>query len=120
MKINIPQKTRDLIYQVSAFVIVFATILYSFSVDVAKFALIAGVLGYGLIIFTGKYPGKSVRGKRLYNFQIFAVLFMIVSCVLMYMNMHEWVVTLFISAILTLYSGFMLPKIYKKECDEQK
>lgn len=115
MKINLPPQIRDTIYQVSAFIILLAAILYSFSVDVAKYALIIGVIGYGFVVFTGKYPGKSIRGKRLYNMQVFAVLFMVASCVLMYMNMHEWVLTLLIAAILTLYSGVMLPKIYKKE-----
>lgn len=113
-------QVRNTIFQLSAILILSSAILYSFSVLVAKYAMIIGVIGYGFIIFTGKYPGKSLRGKRLYNIQVFGVLFMVASAYLMFAGKHEWVVTLFIAAILTLYCSIMLPRTYKKEQDEDK
>lgn len=118
---NINPKVKNIIFQISALLIIFAAILYSFSVEMAKYAMIVGVVGFGASVFTTKYPGKSLRGKRLYNIQVFAVLFMAVSAYLMFVNMHEWVVTLLIAAVLTLYCSIMLPRAYEQENkDEQE
>lgn len=117
MKIN--PKVKNTIFQISALLIIFAAILYSFSVIAAKYAMIVGVIGFGACVFTTKYPGKSIRGRRLYNIQIFAVLFMVVSAYLMFVNMHEWVVTLLIAAVLTLYCSIMLPRAYEQEKSEE-
>ena len=118
MKIS-PQ-LRTTIYQISALLVLFSAILHSFSVDIARYVMIAGVVGYTAIVLTGKYPGKSIQGKRLYNYQVFGVLFMIASAYLMFVGRHEWVITLLIAALITLYTSIMLPRAYKKEQDEEK
>lgn len=117
MKLS-PQ-VKNSIFQISALLILLAAILYSFSVGIAKYTMIVGVIGFAATIFTGKYPGKSIRGKRLYNIQVFAVLFFAVSAYLMFADMHEWVVTLLIASVLTLYSSIMLPRVYRKEQEEE-
>lgn len=117
MKIN--SQFKNTIFQISALLILLAAILFSFSVEMAKYSMIIGVIGFGAITFTSKYPGKSIRGKRLFNIQIFAVLFFAVSAYLMFVDMHEWVITLLIGTVLTLYSSIMLPRVYKKEQEEE-
>lgn len=111
---------RDIIFQISALLILFSAIMYSFSFDIARYVMMAGVIGYAGVVLTGKYPGKSINGKRMYNLQVFGVLFMVVSSYLMFVGRHEWVITLLIAAVFTLYTAIMLPKIYKKEQDEKK
>lgn len=116
---KISPKVKNTIFQISALLIIFAAILYSFSVLAAKFAMLIGVVGFGACVFTTKYPGKGIRGKRLYNIQVFAVLFMAVSTYLMFANMHEWVVTLLIAAVLTLYCSIMIPRALEQEKSEE-
>ncbi|NDV69774.1 hypothetical protein [Dysgonomonas sp. 25] len=117
---NLSPQIRNIIFQVSALLILFSAILYSFSFDIARYLIIAGVIGYAGTVFTGKYPGKSIQGKRLYNIQVFGVLFMVASSYLMFVGRHEWVITLLIGALFILYTSIALPRAYKKEQDEKK
>lgn len=110
-------KTKTIIFQLSALLILFAAILHLFNPDVAKYLMIVGVAGYAATTFTSPYPGKSTRGKRMYNIMIFSVLFMAVSAYMMFAGMKQWVIFLFIAAVLTLYGSIMLPRIYKKELE---
>lgn len=118
MKIN--PKIKNTIFQLSALLIVVAAIVYNFDVVVAKYAMIVGVTGFALTTFVTPYPGKSLRGKRLFNIQIFAVLLMAVATYLMYIDYSGWVVILLVAALQTLYCAVILPRIYEKEKDDKK
>ncbi len=118
MKIN--PKIKNIVFQLSAILIVLAAIAHSFDTTVAKYAMIVGVVGFAFTTFITPYPGKSLRGKRLFNIQIFAVLLMAVSAFLMYINYSGWVVLLLIAAIQTLYCAIMLPRIYENEEKDSK
>ncbi|MFA5651246.1 MAG: hypothetical protein WC914_08935, partial [Proteiniphilum sp.] len=61
------------------------------------------------------YPGKSIRGKRLFNFQLFACLLMIVSTYLMFRNRNEWALFMIVGALLLLYSAIMISKALENE-----
>lgn len=113
-------KVKNIIFQLSAMLILIAAVLYSFHTTVAKYIMIAGVVGYIITTFTTPYPGKSIRGKRLFNIQIMAVLLMAVSAFLMYIDNSGWVVVLLIAALQTLYCAIILPRVYKKEQEEEK
>lgn len=113
-------KLKNILFQVSAILVLVAAIVYYFRPDIAKFIMIAGAIGYTAISFTTPYPGKSIRGKRLFNIQILAVLLMCVSAYLMFVNINSWVVTLLIAAILTLYSTIAMSMEYKKEQEESQ
>ncbi|MDR0823938.1 MAG: hypothetical protein LBN74_02520 [Prevotella sp.] len=112
------RKLKNILFQLSAILILIAAVVYFFNTDIAKYVMIVGVAGYTAITFTTPYPGKSLRGKRLFNIQILAVLLMCVSTYLMFVNRREWVVTLLIAAVLTLYCAIALPMVYKKEQEE--
>lgn len=118
MKSN--EKIKDIAFQVSAILILFAAIFYSFYPDIAPYILAIGVAGFGAVIFTRPYPGKSIRGKRLFNIQILAVVLMAVSTYLMFSKMGEWIITLLVSAVLTLYCSIVLPRVYKNEQKEEE
>lgn len=118
MKINIKPKIKNTVFQISALLILLAAIANYFDCDLAKYTMIVGALGYAFSVFISSYPGKSVRGKRLYNMQIFSALFMVISAYLMFTDMTQWPVTLLIGVILLLYSTLMMDRTYRKEKEE--
>lgn len=113
MKSN--EKVKDIVFQISAILILFAAVFFSVNPAVAPYILAIGVAGFGAVTFTRPYPGKSIRGKRLFNIQILAVVLMAVAAFLMFRNMGEWIYALLVSAILTLYCSIVLPRVYKNE-----
>ncbi|MDU1891879.1 MAG: hypothetical protein E6767_14425 [Dysgonomonas sp.] len=113
-------RIKNIIFQIAALLILLAAVAYSFNTMIAKYTIIVGVIGFAAIVFTTPYPGKSLRGKRLFNMQILATILMIVSAYLMFVDIKGWVVTLLIAAILTLYSTIILSKVYQKEINEDK
>lgn len=114
------QKLKNILFQISAILILVAATLYYFEPNIAKYIMMVGVAGYAAITFTTPYPGKDIRGKRLFNIQILAVLLMAVSTYLMYIDMNAWFLALFISALLTLYCSIILPRTYKKELEKEQ
>lgn len=113
------EKFKNILFQISAILILIAAVLFNFNPSIAPYLMIFGVAGFGAVIFTTPYPGKSIRGKRLFNIQILAVVLMAVATYLMFENMSEWIVTLLVSAVLTLYCSIVLPRVYKKENEEE-
>lgn len=113
-------KVKNIFFQIAAILILVAAVVHSFHIEVAKYMMIVGVAGFAATIFTTPYPGKNIRGKRLFNIQVFAVILMAVSAYLMFVDISGWVVFLFISALLTLYCSVVLPLVYKKEQEENK
>jgi phosphatidylglycerophosphate synthase len=109
------KQTKNIILPVSALLILAAAAGYFFIPAVAGYLMIAGVAGYAAVTLASPYPGKSLRGKRLFRIQLFAVLLMAASAYLMYEQMNQWVVTLLLSAIFTLYTSVMLPKEWDRE-----
>ncbi|MDR1810553.1 MAG: hypothetical protein LBR34_09175 [Prevotella sp.] len=109
------QRTKDILYPVSAMLILAAAVIYYFFPDAAGYIMVAGVAGFAAVTFTSPYPGKSLRGKRLFNIQVFAVLLMFVSAYLMYEQMNQWVITLLLAAVFTLYSSALIPGELEKE-----
>lgn len=116
------KKYKTLLFQVSAIAILASAILENFeaTATIAKWVIIAGAAGYAATTFTTPYPGKSIRGKRLFNIQVFAALLFCVSAYLMHVELRAWVITLLVGAILTLYSAIVIPIAYRKEQEEDK
>lgn len=111
-------KKKDFIFKASAIVILIAAVVYSFNPVFASYFMILGVAGFTITTFLSPYPGKSLRGKRLYNIQIFGIVFMVMSTYLMFVQQNEWVITMLISAFLILYASVLLPKVYQQELDK--
>ena len=115
MKYNI----KSVLYKASAMLILVFTALYSFQPTIAVWGMVASVSLFSAITVTHPYPGKSIRGKRLFNFKVFACVLMVVATFLMYKQRNEWPVLLLISAIFLLYSSFVLEKELDKENHEE-
>lgn len=112
-------RTKEIIFQLSAVLILLAAVFYLFKPEIARYIMIVGVLGYTVTTFMSRYKGNVLRAKRLFNIQVFAVLMMIAAAYLMYVYINEWVVLMLISGILTLYSSIMLPRAIKGEDDKK-
>ncbi|HCO66149.1 MAG TPA: hypothetical protein DIT04_00060 [Dysgonomonas sp.] len=113
-------KTKDFIFKASAVLILIAAVVYMFNQTAASYTMIIGVAGFALTTFFSPYPGKSIRGKRLYNIQIFGIVFMVMSTYFMFVGQNAWIVLMLIAAILTLYASVLLPKVYQKELDDEE
>lgn len=109
---------KSIVYKASALFILVFTIAYSFIPEVAVWGMVVSVSLFSAITMTNPYPGKSVRGKRLFNFQVLACILMVVATYLMYIGRNEWPLLLLISAILLLYSSIVLQKELEKEKSE--
>ncbi|MEN9918392.1 MAG: hypothetical protein RL662_828 [Bacteroidota bacterium] len=115
MKKLLIENKKDFIFKASAIVILVSAIVHLFNPVVASYTMILGVIGYTITTFMSPYPGKSTRGKRLYNIQVFGIVFMIMGSYLMFVGRNEWVITMLVAAILTLYASYLLPKVYEEE-----
>ena len=111
MKYNI----KSFLYKASALLILIFIVLYSFQPTVAVWGMVVGVSLFSAITLTNPYPGKSVRGKRLFNFQVFACVLLMVATYLMYAGRNEWPILLLISAVFLFYSSIVLQKELDKE-----
>lgn len=108
-------KSKDILFQVSGVAILVAAVLYLFNPIVAAWMMAIGVALFIIVLAKSPYPGKSIRGKRLFNFQIFACMLMAAGAYLMFKQHNEWVILLLIAAVFFIYSAFLLPKVLEKE-----
>ena len=106
---------KDKLFQISGILILLSAILYMFSPDIAPWIMAVSVLVFSLITMTNPYPGKSIRGKRLFNFQLFSCLLMIASTYLIFKHRNEWPIVMIIGAFLMLYAVIAIPKELNKE-----
>ncbi|MDD2243619.1 MAG: hypothetical protein VB024_12290 [Dysgonamonadaceae bacterium] len=108
-------KLKDLLYKASAITILVAAVLFAFYPLIAPWVMAFAVAIFTVITMLTPYPGKSIRGKRLFLFQVFSCILMAVATYLMFNNKNEWAVIMVIAAIFLLYSSIVLPKVYENE-----
>lgn len=115
MKNNI----KSILYKIAAISILVFTVAFSFIPSVAVWGMVVSVSLFSAITLTTPYPGNSIRGKRLFSFQVIACLLMVVATFLMYKGRNEWPLLLLISAFLFFYSSIALPKELEKEKNKE-
>ena len=108
-------RIKDVLFRVSGILILLSAALYLFIPAVAPWVMAFSVAIFSAITLTNPYPGKSIRGKRLFNFQLFSCILMIVATYLMFRERNEWVLAMIISAIFLLYATVMIPRELEKE-----
>lgn len=111
---------KDIIFKISALLILASTVVFFFYPQIAGYILALGIAGYAGTLFKSPYPGKSLRGKRLYNMHIFGVMFMIVAAYLMFTNKGEWVIMILAAAFLIGYSTIVQHKELEKERQDEE
>lgn len=108
-------KIKNLIFQFSALLILFAAIFYQFDADKARWVMIVGAVGYALTCLSSRYEGNNIKGKRLFSKQLFSVILIAVSAYLMFVGLKGWIVTLLFAAVLTLYYVYTMSKVEKED-----
>lgn len=108
-------KIKEYSFGIAATIILIAAVGYAFVPFAASWAMALGVLFYGVSIVLNPYPGVSVRGKRLFQFQVFAFFLMAIGTYLMFKQKNEWPLAMLCAAVFILYSSIVIPKELKKE-----
>ena len=88
--------------------------------EIAKWVMIVGVVALFLATAYAPYPGKSIRGKRLFNFQIISCMLLAVSAYLMFTDNNSWPLATIAGAVFLLYAAIMIPKELEKEKSAEK
>lgn len=109
------RNSKETIYQISAIFILASAVLYLFEPIVAPWIMAVSVFVFTIITAKTPYPGKSLRGKRLFSFQVFACVLMAIATYLMFRNSNLWSLAMIIGAVFLLYSVIMIPKELEKE-----
>lgn len=108
-------KYKDFVYKASAVLILSAAVLYLFLPFVAAWVMAVSVVVYSITTALSPYPGKSIRGKRLFNFQLISCLLMFTAVYFMFQYNHVWVLAMLAAAIFLLYAAVFIPKELKKD-----
>lgn len=108
-------KYKDIFYKISAFTILLSAVLYLVYPGIASWIMVVSVVVFTVTTAMSPYPGKSIRGKRLYNFQIISCLLMFVAAYFMFEGDNLWALFMLIAALFMLYSAIQLPAELKKE-----
>ncbi len=111
--------TKDILLRISGIVILIAAILYLFTPVVAPWMMAVAVALFSVVTVINPYPGKSIRGKRLFNFQLFACVLMIVATYLMFRQRSEWPLVMICGAIFLLYAAIVIPRELEKETEQE-
>ncbi|MDR1380359.1 MAG: hypothetical protein LBJ47_02655 [Tannerella sp.] len=69
-----------------------------------------GAAGITVSFMTAPYKNLGFRSRRLHRINILAGVSMIAASVFMFRGRMEWVVFLFISALLLIYTSFVSPR----------
>lgn len=109
------RNVKNILYRLSGSLILVSVLLYLFVPAIAPWIMAGSVILFSALTVAMPYPGKSIRGKRLFNFQLLACLLMIVSAYLMFRDRNEWVLFMIVGALFLLYSAVMMPKVLEDE-----
>jgi|SRR5690554_5034568 len=106
---------KGLLFRLSGVLILLSVAIYMFLPELAPWIMSVSVIVFSIITISNPYPGKSIRGKRLFNFQVFSCLLMIAATYLMFKHRNEWVLLMITAAIFMLYAVIVIPKELDKE-----
>lgn len=109
------QRVKDILFRISGILILVSAALHLFVPVVAPWIMAFSVAVFTAVTLTNPYPGKSIRGKRLFNFQLFSCILMIVATWLMFRERNEWALAMVTGAIFLLYAAVMIPRELEKE-----
>lgn len=112
------KKIKDSLFRVSAVCILISAFFYQFIPEIAPWLMALSVAVFSVTTVMTPYPGKSIRGKRLFNIQLFACVFMVVATYLMFKHRNEWVLAMVSAAVCMIYAAIVLPKELEKEKEQ--
>ena len=103
-------KLRAILFSVSACLVLAGAILALTKWSVAPYLFAVGSAGVAVNYLTTPVGDLDFRGRRLYRFYVMAGFLMVVASGFQFNGRKEWVVCLFIAAILQLYTAFVSSK----------
>ena len=103
-------KLRAILFSVSACLVLAGAALYLTQWTVAPYLFAVGAAGIAVNYLTTPVGDLDFRGRRLHRFNVMAGFLMVVASGFQFNGRKEWVICLFIAAILQLYTAFVSPK----------
>lgn len=104
------KKIRTILFVVSACLVLAGAALYLTQWTVAPYLFAVGAAGIAVNYLTTPVGDWDFRGRRLHRFNVMAGFLMVVASGFQFNGRKEWVICLFIAAILQLYTAFVSPK----------
>ena len=104
------KKIRTILFVVSACLVLAGAALYLTQWTVAPYLFAVGAAGIAVNYLTTPGGDLDFRGRRLHRFNVMAGFLMVVASGFQFNGRKEWVICLFIAAILQLYTAFVSPK----------
>lgn len=104
------KKIRTILFVVSACLVLAGAALYLTQWTVAPYLFAVGAAGIAVNYLTIPVGDLDFRGRRLHRFNVMAGFLMVVASGFQFNGRKEWVICLFIAAILQLYTAFVSPK----------
>ena len=103
-------KIRAILFAVSACLALAGTILYLTQWAVAPYLFAVGSAGIAVNYLTIPVGDLDFRSRRLHRFNVMAGFLMVVASGFQINGRNEWIICLFIAAILQLYTAFVSPR----------
>ena len=104
------KKIRTILFVVSACLVLAGAALYLTQWTVAPYLFAVGAAGIAVNYLTTPVGDLDFRSRRLHRFNVMAGFLMVVASGFQFNGRKEWVICLFIAAILQLYTAFASPK----------
>ena len=104
------KKIRTILFVVSACLVLAGAALYLTQWTVAPYLFAVGAAGIAVNYLTTPVGDLDFRGRRLHRFNVMTGFLMVVASGFQFNGRKEWVICLFIAAILQLYTAFVSPK----------
>lgn len=98
---------RTILFSCAGILTIAGVILHFSRFVYAPYVFAVGVAGIAVHYLTISPKGMPLRQRRLHNIEILASLAMVVASGLMFSNQKEWIICIFIAALLLLYSAFV-------------
>ena len=98
---------RTILFSIAGILTIAGVILHFSLFVYAPYVFAVGVAGIAVHYLTISPKNMPLRQRGLHNLEILASLAMIVSSGLMFSNRKEWIICLFIAALILLYSAFV-------------
>lgn len=104
------QKVRTIVFNIASVLVLAGAVLYLTQWIFAPYLFAVGAAGIAISYLTLSTQDMGFRQKRLHRSNVIAGILMICSSGLMFKHRTEWILCLTISAILQVYTAFVMPK----------
>ena len=104
------QQIRNYIFMISGTLVLTGAMLFITHWIYAPYVFAIGAAGVAVCFMTVQYKNLGFRRRRLHRINVMAGVSIVASSVLMFKERMEWVVFLFIAALLILYTSFVSPR----------